>query len=404
MSENKNNDYSDFVKEIENFKKEQNKQKQRGLNDYNVMKVLRKPHAEVGMHSNFIYSLLDIEGDHYQGDLFAKLFVEHALLYEDFGQIKKVQMEEDADGRRIDFTIKSDKYYIGIEMKIYAEDQPNQIADYFNDLTKKTNKNNNQKVEIFYLTLDGKEASKNSCHDISYKRISFEKHILNWLDKCQYEVRNITNLNNAIGYYKEIINILLHKYESPINNFKDFFMKQNNYELFLKFKDELKNKFSYYKEIKNGFEEATQNLYDDFYKLLTQPLIENYHNIKFCKYDYSTKEKCIQFVYNEYYIISIYNNFKTIGIGANWNFLSWQGNEELKQKLYDCNDLIIKYLPEYKISKKKGIKLKSNVFLEPSTTDLFLTKDNKINPLDQNLVNEIRKHIDIIKDALNDPI
>ena len=58
----------DLKTKIENFKNEQQQQKLRGLNNYNIMGVLRKLHAEVGMHSNFIYSLLDIEGDHYQND------------------------------------------------------------------------------------------------------------------------------------------------------------------------------------------------------------------------------------------------------------------------------------------------------------------------------------------------
>ena len=136
---------------IQNFQDEQERQKLRGLNNYNIMCVLRKLHAEVGMHSNFIYSLLDTNGEHYQGDLFAKLFVEHVLLIEDFGKIEEVQMEENADGRRIDFTIKSDTYYIGIEMKIYASDEPNQIFDYYENLTKKSKTNSNCGIMIIFI-------------------------------------------------------------------------------------------------------------------------------------------------------------------------------------------------------------------------------------------------------------
>jgi hypothetical protein len=37
----------------------QEAQKRRGLNDYNMVNVVRKASHEVGMHSNVIYSLLN---------------------------------------------------------------------------------------------------------------------------------------------------------------------------------------------------------------------------------------------------------------------------------------------------------------------------------------------------------
>ncbi|UTJ05708.1 PD-(D/E)XK nuclease family protein [Arcobacter roscoffensis] len=46
------------------FLSEQEKQKQRGLNDYNIVNLVRKENAEVGMHSNVIYSLIDPNGLH----------------------------------------------------------------------------------------------------------------------------------------------------------------------------------------------------------------------------------------------------------------------------------------------------------------------------------------------------
>ena len=64
-----NKEYEDFFKFVEKFKKEQQKQKKRGLNDYNMVNIVRKENAEVGMHSNVIYSLINPNGSHYQDDL-----------------------------------------------------------------------------------------------------------------------------------------------------------------------------------------------------------------------------------------------------------------------------------------------------------------------------------------------
>ncbi|QNM89354.1 hypothetical protein HOO34_06645 [Aliarcobacter cryaerophilus] len=57
--------YINFFEKIRLFKEEQKKQKQRGLNDYNMVNVVRKENAEVGMHSNVIYSLINPQGLHY---------------------------------------------------------------------------------------------------------------------------------------------------------------------------------------------------------------------------------------------------------------------------------------------------------------------------------------------------
>ena len=79
--------YINFFEKIKLFKEEQKKQKQRGLNDYNMVNIVRKENAEVGMHSNVIYSLIDPNGLHYQDDLFLKIFIKDVLEINDFGDI-----------------------------------------------------------------------------------------------------------------------------------------------------------------------------------------------------------------------------------------------------------------------------------------------------------------------------
>ena len=202
------NNYHNFFKTIKEFKAQQIKQKMRGLNDYNMVNVVRKANHEVGMHSNVIYSLINPDGVHYQGDLFLKLFIKTVLKISNFGEIFEVRAEEQTDdNRRVDFTIKSDKYFIGIEMKIDSGDLKKQIYDYYNYLKKESDTKNKQKVLIYYLTKHPKKPSKRSVYDtsIDVKNITFDIDILNWIDASQKEVKNITNLNEAFENYKSIV-------------------------------------------------------------------------------------------------------------------------------------------------------------------------------------------------------
>lgn len=210
-----------------------------------MVNVVRKENAEVGMHSNVIYSLIDPNGLHYQDDLFLQIFIKDVLEINDFGDILSVQAEESTnENRRVDFTIKSSKYYIGIEMKIDATDLENQISHYYDDLNEKASKDSNQKVLIYYLTKNGKDASFHSHNNkVTPIKISFEKHILQWIENCQKEVRNITNLNEAFENYKDIVKKITNKYEGRVMSLKNELLKNEEY-------------FELAKEISEAFQEA----------------------------------------------------------------------------------------------------------------------------------------------------
>ena len=223
--------YINFFEELKRFNEKQKKQKQRGLNDYNMVNVVRKENAEVGMHSNVIYSLIDPNGLHYQDELFLQIFIKDVLEIHDFGDILSVNAEESTnENRRVDFTIKSNNYYIGIEMKVDASDLENQISHYYDDLKEKASKDSNQEVIIYYLTKNGKDASLNSHNNkLEYKRISFENHILTWIENCQKEVKNITNLNEAFENYKDIVKKITNKYKGRVMLLEDELLKNEKY-------------------------------------------------------------------------------------------------------------------------------------------------------------------------------
>lgn len=221
----------DYVGKIE---KKQREQKARGLNDYNMVNVVRKAHAEVGMHSNIIYSLLDPEGLHYQGRLFLDIFIESVLGIEidEFGDLISVNAEEHTqEKRRIDFTIKSKKFYIGIEMKVNASDLNNQISDYHMHLIREAINDNGQTVIFYYLTKYGKKPPKNSAVDIKTKNISFDKEIINWINICKREVCNITNLNLALDQYSQIVRKITKKYKGKVMTIYEELVKPESREM-----------------------------------------------------------------------------------------------------------------------------------------------------------------------------
>jgi len=150
-------------------------------------------------------------------------------------------------------------------MKIYAGDQDKQIYDYYNFLNNKVEKINSQKVMIYYLTLDGKEPSKESLDGLDkhyYQNISFEKEILQWLEKCQYEVQNITNLNEAIKQYTDVVKMVTNKYEGKVMGLKQFLLKDENLKLMLG--DEMQQALNESKiEVEKKFWEQLKDIFNN---------------------------------------------------------------------------------------------------------------------------------------------
>jgi len=62
--------YKNYFEKIKQFKIEQDKQKKRGLNNYNILSSVLNISDEVRLHSRMIFSLLNPNGTHYQSSLF----------------------------------------------------------------------------------------------------------------------------------------------------------------------------------------------------------------------------------------------------------------------------------------------------------------------------------------------
>lgn len=147
------------------------------------------------LHSHFISVLLEPKNPAGKGNVFLKLFLE-TLAEECEGRLDisafctrnvKIITEKDIgpitkdyeSGGRIDIFIEKDGKQIVIENKIDAGEQQNQLYRYHKEYPD---------AALFYLTLDGKEATEKSLKDLrqdQYIRLSYRHHILKWLEKCR---------------------------------------------------------------------------------------------------------------------------------------------------------------------------------------------------------------------------
>lgn len=211
---------------------------------YNVFDILGVRSNELS-HSAILTNLLNAKGTHGQNELFLRLFLETIIIafkndkskvkffnnFSDFdSKNSKAEKEKFAgkviyeaeQGGRIDIIINDGKKNIIIENKVYAGDQPKQLARY--------NEFDNN-APILYLTLNGKDASPDSIgttlkNGIHYICISYQNEITFWLEKCIKEMANkpiiretlnqylfliksLTNQSNNNKMSDEIVNIIL---------------------------------------------------------------------------------------------------------------------------------------------------------------------------------------------------
>ncbi|MCH5323408.1 MAG: PD-(D/E)XK nuclease family protein [Helicobacter sp.] len=224
--------YEEFFKDCLKFKKKVETLRKKGQNEYNPFLVLTSEHIE-DSHSTILFSFLDINSNHYQGDLFLKYFLEVAGLGKWFGNTKKVKIkrEKSLSNGRIDLYINNGEKCIIIENKIWAGDRDKQIQKYIEEIGKNYNL-----ICVIYLSLYGNEPSKYSLgeweidksdecnpklkkqdaqgtHLIEYRQLSYKNDILDWLNNVQKELKDITNLNQALEAYKDMVKIITHQKE-----------------------------------------------------------------------------------------------------------------------------------------------------------------------------------------------
>ena len=200
---------------------------------FNVFNTIGLRTEEVRLHSAFIAELLNPKGSHGLSYHSLQAFLETIDLpnnYIDYHRCSQNIVERvigpvtDTDGGRIDIIIEDGNHAVIIENKIYAGDQTNQMLRY-NNYGKKNFPNG---YELVYLTLDGH--GPNDCSlggvEYPYKTASYEKNIVEWLEKCysiserkplvqsvikQYceLVKQITNTDMDTKYRNDLMSVML---------------------------------------------------------------------------------------------------------------------------------------------------------------------------------------------------
>ena len=267
-------EYESFFDHYDSYKQEQNIQKKRGLNDFNLLTTVLPYDDEVRLHSRFIGSLLNPSAKHYQENLFLDIFLEVIGLSQWGMDTKKADVF--IEYKDIDIYITDGEKHMIIENKIWANDQPCQLTKYVNiileensDITifkqKTIDKIDEQRLRVFYLTPRGKEKPEEHMVDensyiyfcgteerlsycsnrhrtkkylknglknykAKYKKLSYEHHIIQWLNESKTAVSYIANLSYAIDEYQNVVRKVTKNFKGNVMTLKEY-AKNNHIDL-----------------------------------------------------------------------------------------------------------------------------------------------------------------------------
>ena len=186
---------------------------------FNVFTILRDESDEVKLHSRFISSLLSYKqkNEHHYLNAFLNeidsLFEYDNLSLEVYPSYDSKNEYKDIDILLIDRTKRN---ALIIENKIYARDsnhqEEGQLEKYYRTIIEE-NGFKEEKVEVYYLTLDGHEPSESSI-STSKKHpklkekvccISYPNEIKNWLTQCVKDKYNEPFQRETILQYLKLI-------------------------------------------------------------------------------------------------------------------------------------------------------------------------------------------------------
>ena len=176
---------------------------------FSLFAILGRETDEVRTHSAILAELLDPNGSHRQGAVFARLFAKRVDIDGEGIEHAHVQREVMiANDSRADILMRIGETRIVIENKIHADDQPEQLERY--DAYAKQWPNG----KVLYLTLHGDEPSEYSLGELppgEVSCISYERDVLEWLDDCIKEVALVPQIREILTHYQALLRKLTGK-------------------------------------------------------------------------------------------------------------------------------------------------------------------------------------------------
>ena len=353
---------------------------------FNLLSIIEKDRDEAHIHSKVLYNLLSQNWGKIDKETFLTLFlkeigIEDEIIYNEKWEISREKVFDlDTIKGRLDFEIKSKDYIYIIEMKIDAGDQPEQLMRY-----QKFAKEQHKKYKIFYLTLDGHNASKKSVGEedseeikkVEYTNISFKEEILNWLEKCLDLVKGKENKSTCINQYIASINKILGEKNTKI---KDNILKSS---------EDIKNAITIYKKLNENLQKVLESFFEELNKKLEDigsKVIynKNYINNYYCAYRLDTDVEDwpgIFIVLDEvkskslYFVIKIEIASKLFG---SFGFIEKKDNYEEKMPEFKYFERDVKKeAPNFYNKCMRNIKnLNLGIELEKSTNDRWFFIEN----------------------------
>jgi len=174
---------------------------------FNMFDIMKVNYFEVLVHTPILCNLLNPKGTHSQGDLFFQKFID--VVFDDsdkerFNQFDKsrIKVQDELFTRfgQIDIFVQHNNihnpYLWIIENKIFAGDQKEQLARYLKYAMSLRGYDENN-IRLIYLTPFEHNPAENSLDSTDmdilsksrvFKVISYDKHILTWLQNCMEEI------------------------------------------------------------------------------------------------------------------------------------------------------------------------------------------------------------------------
>lgn len=425
----KHEKYNKLFELLENILQNQEEQKKRGLNDFNLLTTVLKYHDEVRLHSRMIGKLLDPNGKHYQGSLFLEVFLEKLDLKNWGMDLSNTTVQ--IEYKDIDLYITDGNKHLIIENKIWAADQPCQIMKYINIIVEENSDQSlinkearDDSVTVFldknllrvvYLTprkkdvpdehgRDGeyiyytgsddqlKKCSKRNNTELlvpnglkkykaKYQKVGYINVILPWLIQCRKEIRNITNLNESIGQYIDVVKRVNGNYQGNVMIIEEELLKKTNKEkLFLAL--ELDKRMNKIKRdvLVDFFDNLSKKLEEKSYSDLTEIILpkENRFYGKHVSKNYGLVFDC-DFKNNKYLFVKVakYGLYYGVICSDQINDLVKRGKK--LEKFYYCDDEINKILnPKHeKCAKHFGDIRALEKLIEPNEIFSYMLDDIK---------------------------